>query len=133
VKTTQWAALFRDDYLLALNKPSGMLVHRGWGRDKVVLVDGAREILGQRTVHPVHRIDRGTSGVVLFALDADVARMLQAALGDGRVEKRYLALVRGLAPESGLIDHPLPRREGGPRIRNDCKLRCYQGRVFDKR
>lgn len=93
-----------------------MLVHRGWGRDEVVLVDLVRQMTGQGTVHPVHRIDRGASGVVLFARCAEIVALLQERFGDGRVKKRYFAVVRGVAPDSGEIDHPIPRREGGPRV-----------------
>jgi tRNA pseudouridine65 synthase len=102
--------------LLAVDKPSGLLVHRGWGRDATTLVDQVRETLGVEVVHPLHRLDRQTSGVVLFALNADVARSMRDAFESSAVEKRYLALVRGVAPESGRVDHPIPRREGGPRV-----------------
>ncbi len=108
--------LYRDDALLAVDKPSGLLVHRGWGRDEVVLVDRVREITGLNKVHPLHRLDRQTSGVVLFALTAAAARALGGEFEAGRVEKRYLALVRGRTPDAGIIDHPIPRREGGPRV-----------------
>lgn len=108
--------VYRDDRLLALNKPSGTLVHRGWARDGEVLVDEARRITCLRVVHPAHRIDRGTSGVVLFALDREAARAVGAAFDRGEVSKRYLALVRGRAPEREVVDHPLPRRKGGARV-----------------
>jgi tRNA pseudouridine65 synthase len=108
--------LHRDDLLLAVDKPSGMLVHRGWGRDRVTLVDLVKELLGRDAVHPLHRIDRGTSGVVLFALDPATAAAMREPFETGAVTKRYLALVRGVAPEEGIVDHPIPRREGGPRV-----------------
>jgi tRNA pseudouridine65 synthase len=108
--------LYRDDVLLAVDKPSGLLVHRGWGRDKVVLVDLVMALTGSSTAHPLHRLDRQTSGVVLFALNAEVAKILGGAFEAGRVDKTYRALVRGRAPASGVIDHPIPRREGGPRV-----------------
>lgn len=123
------AILFRDDYILAVDKPSGMLVHRGWGRDDIVLVDLVKEILDTRTVYPIHRIDRGTSGVVLFALSSDIAAQLQSSLQSGRIDKQYLALVRGVAPDSGVIDHPIPRRESGPRVHAQTmfrRLACAQ-------
>jgi tRNA pseudouridine65 synthase len=108
--------LFRDEWLLALAKPSGMPVHRGWARDAVALVDAAREISGVAAAHLAHRLDRGTSGVVLFALDRETARALGALFEAGAVAKRYLALVRGTAPERAIVDHPIPRVEGGSRV-----------------
>ena len=108
--------LYRDEVLLAVNKPSGLLLHRGWGRDATVLVDLVRDALGVSVVHPLHRLDRQTSGVVLFASNAEIAAEMGRAFESGAVEKRYLALVRGVAPDEGRIDHPLPRRENGPRV-----------------
>jgi len=67
-----------------------------------------RNALG-RFVYPVHRLDRGTSGALLFTLSSEVARALQESFMAGRVEKRYLALVRGITPEEGIIDSPVPR------------------------
>jgi len=110
--------LYRDDRLLAVDKPSGLLVHRGWGGDRVTALDLARRIAGRR-VHPVHRLDRGTSGVLVFALDVEAARRLGEAFAAdraGKVEKSYVALVRGRAPEHAVVDHPIPRSEGGPRV-----------------
>ncbi len=108
--------LFRDDAVIAVDKPSGWLVHRGWARDGEVLTDHVRRLAGQRTVHPVHRLDRGTSGVVLFALDPDAARTLQAAFERGDADKRYLALVRGTPPDEVLVDHPIRRGKSPERV-----------------
>jgi tRNA pseudouridine65 synthase len=107
--------LFADDALAAFAKPSGLLVHRGWGDDPVTAADLAREALGGG-VAPVHRLDRATSGVLLFARRPEVAALLQRDLETGTIEKTYLALVRGFPPDTGTIDHPIPRREGGPRV-----------------
>lgn len=116
--------LFHDDALLVVNKPSGLLVHRGWGDDKVTAVDLARELVSG-DVHPVHRLDRGTSGVLVFARDAAGAAHVQAQLqGEGHAAKRYLALVRGRAPEDVVVDHPIPRREGGERVPAVTHVRC---------
>jgi tRNA pseudouridine65 synthase len=104
--------LHRDERLLIVDKPSGLAVHRGWADDRVTAVSLARELAG-RDVHPIHRLDRGTSGVLVFALDADTARALGEELQAGRVEKTYLAAVRGVPPEAGVIDHPVPRGESG--------------------
>jgi tRNA pseudouridine65 synthase len=105
--------LHRDEAIAVFAKPSGMLVHRGWGDDAVVAVDLAREIVGAR-VHPAHRLDRATSGALVFALDPASAAALGRAFEEGRVEKRYLALVRGIAPEERLVDHPVRKGETGP-------------------
>ncbi len=106
----------QDDRVVVMDKPSGWLVHRGLGRAPVVLVDVVKEITGDARAFPVHRLDRGTSGLVLFARDSDVARALSAQFERGEVRKGYLALVRGEAPEERAIDHPIPRRLGGPRV-----------------
>ncbi|HEV8583112.1 MAG TPA: pseudouridine synthase [Thermoanaerobaculia bacterium] len=107
--------LYRDDFLLAVNKPSGMAVHRGLARERIVVLQSVRASVGSR-LYPVHRLDRATSGALLLALDPATARRLQEKLQAGEVEKRYLALVRGIPPESGVIDHPVPRSPGGPRV-----------------
>src|SRR5260370_13093922 len=109
------SVLYQDDDLLAVDKPSGVVVHRGWGRDGEVVMTLARA-LSRRRVYPVHRLDRGTSGVLVLALTAAAARAVGEAFEAGRVRKRCLVLVRGIAPESGVVDHPVPRSPGGPRV-----------------
>ncbi len=100
--------IYRDESLVAVCKPSGLAVHRGWANDPRYAMTEVRDRLG-RWVYPVHRLDRATSGVLVFALDRETARRLQEQFQDGRVVKRYLALVRGIPPESGVIDHPVKR------------------------
>lgn len=107
--------LYRDEELVVIDKPSGMLVHRGWGRDAVVAMTQVRDQLG-RWVYPVHRLDRGTSGALIFALSPEVASTLQRQFADGLVEKRYLALVRGIPPERGEIDHPIANSRDGEKV-----------------
>ncbi|MEN9903668.1 MAG: tRNA pseudouridine synthase [Pseudomonadota bacterium] len=103
--------LYRDDYLVSVDKPSGLLVHRtgldaGETRFALQLL---RDQIG-RPVWPVHRLDKGTSGVLLFALDAATARALGLAFERGEaMRKTYRAVVRGWPAESGEIDHPLKR------------------------
>lgn len=118
--------LHRDECLLVVDKPSGMLVHRGWADDAVTLVDLVRQLLGGGQAFPTHRLDRGCSGAVLFALDARTAAEISAMRDRGEIAKRYLALVRGAPPASGTIDHPLPRRQGGAAVpaRTDFRLLC---------
>lgn len=114
--------LYRDDALVAVGKPSGIAVHRGWSRERIVALTVVRDRLG-RAVFPVHRLDRATSGVLVLALDPGTARRLQEQWMAGRVRKRYLALVRGIPPAEGVIDHPVPRSPHGPRVPAVTELR----------
>src|SRR3954447_3103232 len=107
--------LYQDGCLLAVDKPAGLAVHRGMARDRTFALQLVRDQAG-RHVHAVHRLDRATSGVLLFALDPETAGRMQERFAGGQVEKRYLALVRGIPPESGVIDHPIPGDEDGPRV-----------------
>lgn len=107
--------LWRDDRFVASDKPSGLLVHRGWARDRDVLMARVRDAVGTR-VHPIHRLDRGASGVVLFALDPEAAREASALFERRAVDKLYWALVRGAPPEALTIDHPIPNDEDGARV-----------------
>jgi tRNA pseudouridine65 synthase len=103
--------LYRDDYLVAINKPAGLLVHRSNidRHETRFAVQLLRDQIGQR-VHPLHRLDKGTSGVLLFALDADSAREVGSQFMRDEVAKHYLAIVRGWPPAAGVIDHPLSRQ-----------------------
>ena len=107
--------LYADDDLVAVAKPSGIAVHRGLSRERLVLVDVAERLLG-RPVYPVHRLDRATSGALLLPLSSEAARLLQQQFEAGTIDKRYLALVRGHPPEAGTIDSPVPRALDGPRV-----------------
>ena len=103
--------LFRDEHLVAIHKPSGLLVHRSEidRHETRFAVQLLRDQIGRR-VYPAHRLDRGTSGVLLFALDKETARLLGACFERPEVAKTYLAVVRGHPPETGRIDHALSRR-----------------------
>lgn len=107
--------LFVDEHVVVANKPSGLLVHRGWDNDDDVALFRVRDAIGAR-VHPVHRLDRGTSGALVFARTPEAAAALSRSFEEKDVEKRYLALVRGVPPESGTIDYPIQKSEGGPRV-----------------
>ncbi len=107
--------LWQDESLVVVQKPSGLLVHRGWGRDRVTLMQLVRDRMGRR-VHPVHRLDRGASGALVMALSSPVAATLAERFRSGEVEKVYLALTRGDPGPEGVIDHPIARRPGGPRV-----------------
>ena len=106
--------LYRDEHLIAIDKPAGLLVHRSDldRHETRFAVQLLRDQIGRR-VQPVHRLDRGTSGVLLFAFDADTTRSLSRQFENDEVSKTYLAVVRGWPPESGLIDHALSRQHDG--------------------
>ena len=100
--------IWQDDAFVAVNKPAGLLVHRSPldPSEERFALQLVRNILGRR-VYPVHRLDRPTSGVLLFALSPEGAQQLSAAFAERRVGKHYLAVVRGVMADEGVIVHPL--------------------------
>lgn len=100
--------LYQDKDLVVVNKPAGMLVHRSWldKHETTFVMTALRDQLG-RHVYPVHRLDRPTSGVLLFALSSEVARALSVQFENQMVKKSYLAVVRGHLMGAGRIDYPL--------------------------
>jgi tRNA pseudouridine65 synthase len=106
--------IHRDPSFVVVDKPSGVAVHRGSSNDADNLMRRVRDALGV-WVYPVHRLDRGTSGAVLMALNPEAASAFGRAFAEGRVRKRYVALTRG-HPEDGDIDHAIPNDEDGPRV-----------------
>lgn len=105
--------IFRDEHLIAINKPHGLLVHKSFiaGDADEFAVQLLRDQIGQR-VYPVHRLDRKTGGVLLFALSPEVNSLMQQQFADRKTEKVYLAVVRGFPPDSGEIDYPLKKENG---------------------
>lgn len=99
---------FQDEALVAIHKPAALLVHRSPidRRETRFALQMTRDAVGAR-VYPVHRLDKATSGLLLFARSAEVARQLSEQFAAQRVSKRYLALVRGWPAQSGLIDKAL--------------------------
>jgi tRNA pseudouridine65 synthase len=105
--------IYQDDHLVAINKPHGLLVHRS------PIASEASEFALQllrdqlnRHVYPAHRLDRKTGGVLLFALDKEIEKLMQRQFSDNLVDKKYLAIVRGYMDDTGEIDYPL-RKENG--------------------
>lgn len=103
--------LYRDEYIVVVDKPSGLLVHRSEvdRHETRFAIQILRDQIGQ-WVWPAHRLDRGTSGILLFALSQEIAGQLGRQFEAGSVSKRYLAVVRGIPPTAGSIDHPLTRQ-----------------------
>jgi tRNA pseudouridine65 synthase len=100
--------LYKDEQLVAVNKPAGLLVHRSNidRHETRFALQLLRDQLG-RHVYPVHRLDKPTSGVLLFALSPAIAAQLTLCFASRQVAKTYLAVVRGVPEEAGIIDHPL--------------------------
>ena len=105
--------LHRDERCVAVNKPSGVATHRGWDDSDDALLQQVRDAV-RLWVYPVHRLDRGASGVTLFALDKEAAAAFCAAWPDA--DKRYLAITRGHPPEHLAIDHAIPKAPGEERV-----------------
>jgi tRNA pseudouridine65 synthase len=100
--------LYQDSELVVVNKTSGLLVHRSLIDRHAVefAMQMVRDQLGQN-VYPVHRLDRPTSGALIFALSSSVARHLANEFSEGRVEKKYLAVVRGVPKQEITVDYAL--------------------------
>lgn len=112
--------LYQDEQYIAINKPNGLLVHRTRISEetKVFALQLLRDQLGQR-VYPVHRLDRPTSGILLFSLNSEAVQPMMTAFEERQVKKTYLAIVRGYTAEREEIDHPLVaenKKESQPAI-----------------
>lgn len=103
--------LYQDEFLVAVNKPSGLFVHRSYmDRDEVYFaLQLVRDQIGQY-VYPLHRLDRPTSGVLLFGLSQEVARLMGQAFTDKTIQKTYFAITRGHLSGEGLVDYPLKEK-----------------------
>jgi Pseudouridylate synthases, 23S RNA-specific len=100
--------LYQDNDLIVINKPEGWLVHRSWldKHETVVVMQTLRDQIGQH-VYPIHRLDRPTSGVLIFALSSEIARLLSEQFASNKIEKTYHAIVRGYVDGEAVIDYPL--------------------------
>lgn len=119
--------IFLDEHYVAVNKPAGLLVHRSaiaGARREEALVQRLRDQLGA-WVYPVHRLDRPTSGVIVLGRSSEAARRLAGAFTAHQVDKRYLAVVRGYAPEHAEIDAPV--RDGET---PDCPMRDARSELW---
>lgn len=100
--------VFQDEYFVAVNKPAGMLVHRSWldKHETQFVMQTLRDQIGQH-VFPLHRLDRPTSGVLIFALSSDVASQVMPMFANHEMVKTYHAIVRGWIEEAGRLDYAL--------------------------
>ena len=107
--------LWQDEHLVVVHKPTAWLVHRTGldAHEHRIVLQVLRDQLG-RHVYPVHRLDKGTSGVLVMALSPEVARSLAEQFEQRQVHKRYLALVRGWPSDAWQVDHPLRPDDAPP-------------------
>lgn len=114
----QSTILYRDEHLVAVNKPAGLLVHPTAidRHEKATAMQALRDHLGC-WIYPFHRIDKATSGVLVFALDRETARRMTCFFSEGTVSKSYLAVVRGYTKESDRIDYPLKEERSRMEVR----------------
>jgi tRNA pseudouridine65 synthase len=100
--------LYQDKWLVAINKPSGLLVHKSM-IDKNEIYFAMKILSNQigQWVYPIHRLDKPTSGVLLFALDSNTAKIMSEQFQTKTIEKTYVAVVRGYIKDDGVIDYPL--------------------------
>ena len=105
--------IYQDNYLIAINKPHDLLVHQSpiARNAEEFAVQILRDQIGQK-VYPVHRLDRKTSGVLLFALDKETNRAMTEQFTNKQTVKKYWAIVRGYAPDELIIDYSLRRDDG---------------------
>ena len=103
--------LYIDEYIVVVHKPANMLVHKSMidRHETEFLMKILRDQIGQY-VYPVHRLDKPTAGVILFALSSDVARLLAQQFELHTIQKEYLAVLRGFAPEHLFIDYALKEK-----------------------
>jgi len=100
--------IYQDEWLVAVNKPSGWLVHRSWldRHETVFVMQTVRDQIGQH-VFTAHRLDRPTSGVLLMGLSSEVGRLLSQQFEQHQMQKTYHAVVRGWLESGGTLDYPL--------------------------
>jgi tRNA pseudouridine65 synthase len=105
--------VYQDEYLIAINKPHGLLVHRSSIAKDVqeFALQKLKKQVGKH-VSPVHRLDRKTSGILLFALDKAAEIAMHQKFMNGEVVKEYLAVVRGYSPDEMEINYPLLKENG---------------------
>ena len=124
--TPELDILFEDTWIVCLNKPAGLAVHRTEDPDEITLVDLAEALLKKRDgagkLRPVNRLDKGTSGAIILAKSAVAAGMFGKMVQEEGLGKLYLAMVEGKLQKQGTIDAPLDGKES-----QTSYLRLFQG------
>ncbi|MEO0896352.1 MAG: pseudouridine synthase [Bacteroidota bacterium] len=103
--------LYLDDHIVAVNKPAGMIVHRNeYTQEEFENLLNLLSRQLKKYLFPVHRLDRATAGVMIFALTKEASNKLMQMFAEKQVYKEYLTIVRGLAEESGIITRELRKK-----------------------
>lgn len=107
----QFKVVYQDDALVAIHKPAGLLVHRSLidRHETQFAVQMTQEIINQK-VYPLHRLDKATSGLLLFALNPETARLMGKQFENHSIQKNYLAICRGWTPAHDQINHALKHK-----------------------
>lgn len=106
--------LYKDEFFIAVHKPSGLFVHRSSFDPKAdFIMRHVRDYVGNY-IWPVHRLDRPTSGVVIFALSKEAAKLLGQKFSEKTIGKKYIAVVRGFTEDEGRIDYALKEEKTSP-------------------
>lgn len=100
--------VYQSEHYIAVDKPAGMLVHRSWldTNETTFLLQTLRNQIGCH-IYPIHRLDRPTSGIVLFALNSKAAQLMAQQFEQHQIKKNYYAIVRGWTETQGCINYPL--------------------------
>ncbi|WP_336748679.1 tRNA pseudouridine(65) synthase TruC [Pantoea vagans] len=124
--------IYQDEWLVAVNKPSGWLVHRSWldRHETVFVMQTVRDQIGQH-VFTAHRLDKPTSGVLLMGLSSEVGRLLSLQFEQHQMQKTYHAVVRGWLESSGTLDYPLVEELDKIADRHATEARIAQPAVTD--
>lgn len=101
--------LFEDEHLIAVNKPSGLLVHPSWiaPRGTPNLASMLKSYFDGGSPYTIHRLDRPTSGVILFGKNKEIAQQMNLIFAERKISKTYLCMCRGYTPEQDVIDYAL--------------------------
>ena len=113
-ETLQPQILYQDDYLVVLDKPAGLLVHPSWisPANSPNLMKWLKQYYPSDTFHTIHRLDRATSGVIVFVRnDKQAAQQMHQQFLERRVSKTYLCVVRGWSVAEGTINYPLSQKK----------------------
>lgn len=106
--------LYQDQHIVAINKPHNLLVHRSRisAQDTIFVLQLLRDQIGHY-LYPIHRLDRKTSGVLLFGLSKDVASHIHGQINSNQLKKSYIAIIRGYLPSKELkVDYQLTNDSG---------------------